>query len=199
MPKQSRSGQPRVVRLGHHPSVRKETWSLSLRALEPTRTLEKPRCKHTKACLMDVSQTLKQTWPRERPRAAMCVQDVDVQCVLQFTLSNAASCALHRLASRVIHRSEVGFGFVFKGRELFRTLPSTVTRKKIEKFGAALQFKPTRSIPRCGTAPFQWQLLSARIAQPATDTGRECDSRSTNQPSPSLPPSRRRGVRGQQS
>lgn len=88
------------------------------------------------------------------PRAAMCVQDVDVQCVLQFTLSNAASCALHRLASRVIHRSEVGFGFVFKGRELFRTLPATVTRKIREKFGAAVEtFEPRRSIPRCGTAP----------------------------------------------
>ena len=38
--------------------------------------------------------------------AAMCVQDVDVQCVLQFTLVHAASCALHRHASRVIHRLE---------------------------------------------------------------------------------------------
>ena len=56
---------------------------------------------------MDSSQTLRQTWPRGRLGAAMCVQDVDVQCVLQFTLGNAASCALHRLASRVIHRSEV--------------------------------------------------------------------------------------------
>ena len=39
----------------------------------------------------------------------MCVQDVDVQCVLQFTIGNAAGCALHRLASRVIHRSGVSF------------------------------------------------------------------------------------------
>jgi hypothetical protein len=155
-PKTSRSSQPRVVRLGHHPSVHQETalWSLSLRALESVKTRETPRCKHTKVCLMDISQTLKQTWPRERPRAAMCVQDVDVQCVLQFTLSNAASCALHRLASRVIHRSEVGFSFVFKGRELFRTLPATVTRK-MEKFGAAdKRLNRRRSIPRCGTAPF---------------------------------------------
>ena len=40
------------------------------------------------------------------PTAAMCVQDVDVQCVLQFTLILAASCALHRHTSRVIHRLE---------------------------------------------------------------------------------------------
>ena len=37
----------------------------------------------------------------------MCVQDVDVQCVLQFTLINAAGCALHRRTSRVIHRIEL--------------------------------------------------------------------------------------------
>ena len=37
----------------------------------------------------------------------MCVRDVDVQCVLQFTLINAAGCALHRRTSRVIHRLEL--------------------------------------------------------------------------------------------
>lgn len=40
------------------------------------------------------------------PEAAICVQDVDVQCVLQFTLIHAAGCALHRHTSRVIHRLE---------------------------------------------------------------------------------------------
>ena len=35
--------------------------------------------------------------------AAMCVQDVDVQGVLQFTLIHAVGCALHRRTSRVIH------------------------------------------------------------------------------------------------
>lgn len=43
----------------------------------------------------------------------MCVQDVDVQCVLQFTLLHAAGCALHRHASRVIHRLELFHSFVF--------------------------------------------------------------------------------------
>lgn len=37
----------------------------------------------------------------------MCVQGVDVQCVLQFTLIHAAGCALHRRTSRVIHRSKL--------------------------------------------------------------------------------------------
>ena len=41
--------------------------------------------------------------------AAMCVRDVNVQCVLQFTLSIAFCCALHRHASRVIHRLEWSF------------------------------------------------------------------------------------------
>lgn len=36
--------------------------------------------------------------------AAICVQSVDVQCVLQFTLVHAAGCVLHRRTSRVIHR-----------------------------------------------------------------------------------------------
>ena len=37
------------------------------------------------------------------PAAAICVQDVDVQGVLQFTLIHAVGCALHRRTSRVIH------------------------------------------------------------------------------------------------
>lgn len=40
------------------------------------------------------------------PEAATCVQDLDAQCVLQFTLIIAAGCALHRSTSRVIHRLE---------------------------------------------------------------------------------------------
>lgn len=55
---------------------------------------------------MNVSPTLRQAWLRELPEAAMCVQDIDVQCVLQFTLIHAAGCALHRHTSRVIHRLE---------------------------------------------------------------------------------------------
>ena len=43
------------------------------------------------------------------PEAAICVQDIDVQCVLQFTLILAAGCALHRHTSRVIHRLELSF------------------------------------------------------------------------------------------
>lgn len=38
-----------------------------------------------------------------KPAAAICVQDVDVQCVLQFTLIHAVGCALHRPTSQVIH------------------------------------------------------------------------------------------------
>lgn len=40
------------------------------------------------------------------PAAAICVQDLDVQCVLQFTLINAAGCALHRCTNPVIRRQE---------------------------------------------------------------------------------------------
>ena len=55
----------------------------------------------------DSNPTLRRAWPRDLPDAAICVQDVDVQCVLQFTLIHAAGCALHRHTSRVIHRLEL--------------------------------------------------------------------------------------------
>jgi len=42
-----------------------------------------------------------------KPGAAMCVRNVDVQCVLQFTLFHAVGCVLHRPTSRVIHRLEL--------------------------------------------------------------------------------------------
>ena len=48
--------------------------------------------------------TLRRAWPKDGPLAAICVQSVDVQCVLQFTLIHAAGCVLHRRTSRVIHR-----------------------------------------------------------------------------------------------
>ena len=44
----------------------------------------------------------------------MCVRGVDDLCVLQFTLINAAGCALHRRTSRVIHRIELCFLLVQK-------------------------------------------------------------------------------------
>ena len=56
-----------------------------------------------------VSRPSDRRGPGRDPGAAMCVQGIDVQCVLQFTLINAAGCALHRCTSRVIHRSELSF------------------------------------------------------------------------------------------
>ena len=55
------------------------------------------------------SPTLRRAWPRDGPLAAICVQNVDVQCVLQFTLIHAAGCVLHRRTSRVIHRLKLSF------------------------------------------------------------------------------------------
>ena len=61
----------------------------------------------SKECDCFNSPTLRRAWARDGPEAAICVQDVDVQCVLQFTLVLAAGCALHRRTSRVIHRSKL--------------------------------------------------------------------------------------------
>ncbi|KAL8619360.1 hypothetical protein ACOMHN_057018 [Nucella lapillus] len=62
-----------------------------------TRRIEPPAMGRT-------SPTLRRAWPKDGPLAAICVQSVDVQCVLQFTLVHAAGCVLHRRTSRVIHR-----------------------------------------------------------------------------------------------
>jgi len=40
------------------------------------------------------------------PEAAICVQVIAAQYILQFAIVIALCCALHRFASRVIHRSE---------------------------------------------------------------------------------------------
>lgn len=58
--------------------------------------------------------TLRQTWPRVGPEAAMCVRKISAQCVLQFTPSLAAGCVLHRPVSRVIHCSELYFQVLFR-------------------------------------------------------------------------------------
>ena len=60
------------------------------------------------------SPTLRRAWPKDGPLAAICVQSVDVQCVLQFTLIHAAGCVLHRRTSRVIHRLKLFLFFSFQ-------------------------------------------------------------------------------------
>ena len=64
-----------------------------------------------------VHPTLRQTWPRVVPEAAMCVRKISAQCVLQFTPSLAAGCVLHRPVSRVIHCSELCFFVCFRARD----------------------------------------------------------------------------------
>ena len=57
--------------------------------------------------------TLRQTKPRERPEAAICVRKSSARRVLHFTPLNAASCVLHRPANRVIHRLQLYFTIVY--------------------------------------------------------------------------------------
>ena len=71
--------------------------------------------------------TLRRTRSEPRgARTAMCVQNANDQCVLQFTLLLAAGCVLHRRTSRAIHHrelylvkstSELAFG-VFESSDL---------------------------------------------------------------------------------
>lgn len=48
------------------------------------------------------------------PEAAICVQVIAAQYILQFAIVIALCCALHRSASRVIHRSECFYNFLFQ-------------------------------------------------------------------------------------
>lgn len=59
--------------------------------------------------------TLRRTRSEPRgARTAMCVQNANDQCVLQFTLLLAAGCVLHRRTSRAIHHRELSLLF-FRG------------------------------------------------------------------------------------
>ena len=65
--------------------------------------------------LRDLMVTLRQALVSDEHWPAICVQNIDVQCVLQFTLIHTVCCVLHRLVSRVIHRQEFIFSiFYFK-------------------------------------------------------------------------------------
>lgn len=98
-----RASEATRLPVGQHRAVRVS----ALKATEPWKAT-RAQCATTRTVVaIAVSPTLRQAWPRDGPGAAICVQDVDVQCVLQFTLSNAAGCALHRRTSRVIPRLEL--------------------------------------------------------------------------------------------
>src|SRR6202034_1335251 len=61
----------------------------------------------------NIIPTLRQTKPRERPEAAICVRKSSARRVLHFTPLNAASCVLHRPANRVIHRLQLYKIFIY--------------------------------------------------------------------------------------
>ena len=110
--------------------------------------------------------TLGQAWPRREAEAAMCVQDVDVQCVLQFTLIHAASCALHRRTSRVIHRTELSLFCCLRRREMADGLPrlpvATPSLARLLERHAVYNVPPF-----LGTGP-------RRVAETSTEASFEC-------------------------
>src|SRR5882757_7805537 len=55
----------------------------------------------------NIIPTLRQTKPRERPEAAICVRKSSARRVLHFTPLFTVSCVLHRSANRVIHRLQL--------------------------------------------------------------------------------------------
>src|ERR1700712_1753934 len=55
----------------------------------------------------NIIPTLRQTKPRERPEAAICVRKSSARRVLHFTPLYASCRVLHRPANRVIHRLQL--------------------------------------------------------------------------------------------
>lgn len=77
----------------------------------------------------------------------MCVQGVDVQCVLQFTLIHAAGCALHRRASRVIHcpklygSNRIGSSKKEKPRKKSNRRGPPLTRRRLERGRSSSRYR----------------------------------------------------------
>lgn len=67
-------------------------------------------CTHQMRDWSNLLTTLRRTRSGPRGvRTAICVQNANDQCVLQFTLLLAAGCVLHRRTSRAIHHRELSF------------------------------------------------------------------------------------------
>ena len=80
--------------------------------------------------------------------AAICVQSVDVQCVLQFTLIHAAGCVLHRRTSRVIHRLKlflISFALLPRSSSSFAPQMINGTKNK-KRAGASSKGQDGRSL-----------------------------------------------------
>lgn len=65
------------------------------------------------------------------PEAAICVQVIAAQYILQFAIVIALCCALHRFASRVIHRSEWLFKFYY-----FEILQYNIIENILQKYNS---------------------------------------------------------------
>lgn len=122
-------------------------WSLSrLRSAKDWLPVRPRRRKRPPSA--SVYPTLRQTWPRVGPEAAMCVRKISAQCVLQFTPSLAAGCVLHRPVSRVIHCSELSF-FLRIGISPFpvRSRFDRETLRKKAETGGIIEFTETSPAP----------------------------------------------------
>ncbi len=117
----------------------------------------------------------------------MCVQGVDVQCVLQFTLIHAAGCALHRRTSRVIHRIELSsFVQVSTARA---TRAEGLRLDGARSFFLRSQWALTGPKPRCvglgtstGRGPAFKKVLGGCDARPAFR--RDCEAEAPSRPGP---------------
>lgn len=108
------------------------------------------------------SPTLRRAWPKDGPLAAICVQSVDVQCVLQFTLIHAAGCVLHRRTSRVIHRLKLFLFFFFRFKAVARPAPPT------QEACEASWSRPIEKLAKMKRLRIEKQTKKARGRHPST-------------------------------
>lgn len=108
------------------------------------------------------SPTLRRAWPKDGPLAAICVQSVDVQCVLQFTLIHAAGCVLHRRTSRVIHRLKLFLLFFFRFKAVARPAPPT------QEACEASWSRPIEKLAKMKRLRIEKQTKKARGRHPST-------------------------------
>jgi hypothetical protein len=114
--------------------------------------------------------TLRQTRPRERPEAAICVRKSSARRVLHFTPLIAASCVLHRPANRVIHRLQLYCIFSFLSEFSFKAQLQVnkvdkhwgITRTCLTTRQVSVIIKPSESIEKT--------TLSQSLRSPTADT-----------------------------
>ncbi|EUB61083.1 hypothetical protein EGR_04116 [Echinococcus granulosus] len=106
-----------------------------------------------------------------KPVVAICVQDVDVQSSLRFTLTHTVGCTLHRRTSRVIHRTQLPAHTAYKERQSSRLTAAVVLAHRAFATAAV---HPRTHTPSGRTNTQGAAVTTRNRATPQTHTRVEC-------------------------